>query len=221
MTDDEITTPDNLTEDEARMLVDDLKHALERAYELLSAIIATEAWKTLGYTSLEVMWEKELSSTDMIRVPRDQRRELARAMSGEGMSQRKIAKLLGVNNATISRDLAPESVANATPEIQVTESEVQQAVRAAEKAVDHSDRPEKAKAGAALRAADQVKYGTSELDTKTAEQYAAEDSAGDELIERISFLHSWTTDNSQLLTRATIEIAIQDVRNYLNELESM
>ena len=63
--------------------------------------------------SLEEWTEKRLGGYVRMAVP--ERKEAAAELRDEGMTQREIAGVLGVDAATINRDLRPEPVADATP----------------------------------------------------------------------------------------------------------
>jgi hypothetical protein len=52
-------------------------------------------------------------SDEPMRLPREERQQLVAMLAGEGMSTRAIAPIVGVNNATVQRDIT--GVANATP----------------------------------------------------------------------------------------------------------
>lgn len=79
--------------------------------ELESAVIAAKngsAHVALGYPS----WTAYLSDTlgrEPLRLDATERRELVAYLSGEGMSTRAIAPIVGVAHKTVARDLAPVS----------------------------------------------------------------------------------------------------------------
>jgi transposase len=69
-------------------------------------------WLALGYESWSGWCDCEL---DGFKLPSLERREVVAELSGEGMSQRAIADVVGANQATVSRDLAAHD-ANASPQ---------------------------------------------------------------------------------------------------------
>lgn len=105
-----------LTEADARALIQRGRAAILKAVEAMAELRAVlpplwegQAWTVLGYPSWEAMCQAEFG----IRLPRVERKRLAEELADEGMGVRAIAFGLGVDPATISRDL---SVANATPD---------------------------------------------------------------------------------------------------------
>lgn len=64
-----------------------------------------KAWESLGYASFDELWERRYSSLG-VRISREERPELVAALRGIGQTQQGIADKLGVNHATVSRDLA-------------------------------------------------------------------------------------------------------------------
>ena len=80
---------------------------------LLREALARNAWGVLGYASPGA-YAKDRWGETLAGLTPEMRREVSRELSAVGMSTRAIAPVLGVNNATVSRDLA--RVADATPD---------------------------------------------------------------------------------------------------------
>ena len=80
---------------------------LDTLKELLTEARDGEIHKALGLKS----WTAYLADAVNVQVPeRDDRKELAQFLSGEGASQRAIAKMLNVSQKTVDRDLEDEEV---------------------------------------------------------------------------------------------------------------
>lgn len=78
--------------------------------EIVSAYTERD-WVTLGYRSFEDYVESEFSET-RLRLSAEERREAVTVLRAAGMSQRAIGSTLGVDAATVNRDL--RTVADAT-----------------------------------------------------------------------------------------------------------
>lgn len=90
-----------------------VREGMEKMQHLVDEAKAGNAHLSLGYPS----WTAYLSDTlgsEPLRLPRDQRQELVGYLSGEGMSTRAIAPIVGADQATVVRDLATGD-ANASP----------------------------------------------------------------------------------------------------------
>lgn len=89
------------------------RESLEKLQALVAEAQEGQAHVALGYAS----WTAYLADVlgeEPLRLPRDQRQALVGYLAGEGMSTRAIAPIVGVDNATVHRDL--RRVADATPE---------------------------------------------------------------------------------------------------------
>jgi hypothetical protein len=78
------------------------------------------AWKALGYESWNEYIKSEFNHAPL-HLPRDERRAVVALLRGQGMSARAIAPALGIDRATVDRDL--QGGANAPPDsefVQVT-----------------------------------------------------------------------------------------------------
>jgi hypothetical protein len=96
-----------------RLLVGAINDNLAKLYELVEQAKAGEIHKVLGYPS----WTAYVADvfSVQVRLDRQQRRELVGYLSGESMSQRAIADVVGADQATVSRDLRARD-ADASPE---------------------------------------------------------------------------------------------------------
>jgi hypothetical protein len=97
-----------------RLLVGTINDNLAKLYELVEQAKAGEIHKALGYPS----WTAYVADvfTVQVRLDRGQRRELVGYLSGEGMSQRAIADVIGVDQKTVSNDLRLPGEENSSPE---------------------------------------------------------------------------------------------------------
>lgn len=86
-----------------RLLVATIDNNLAKLHGLVEEAKHGEIHKALGFPS----WTAYLADAFQvqIRIDRDKRRELVGYLSGEGMSQRAIASVVGVDQKTVSNDL--------------------------------------------------------------------------------------------------------------------
>jgi hypothetical protein len=96
-----------------RLLVDTINDNIAKLYELVQEAKRGDVHVALGFPS----WTAYLADVFavQIRLTRQQRRELVGYLSGEGMSQRAIADVVGADQATVSRDLAGDATASREP----------------------------------------------------------------------------------------------------------
>lgn len=80
---------------------------------LIREALNRNAWAVLGYASPGA-YAKDRFGESLSKLTPEIRRNVVRELSNAGMSTRAIAPVVGVNNATVSRDLA--GVADATPD---------------------------------------------------------------------------------------------------------
>ena len=112
----EVAAPQKLSEKEAKALdkkiraaSDKLSTQTESLLNLLEQAAAGSIHEALGMSS----WTAWFMDAVQITISdRFERKELAKMMSGKGMSQRSIAGVLGVAQKTIDRDLEGEEVAD-------------------------------------------------------------------------------------------------------------
>lgn len=99
--------------DRIRLLAETVAEQVEKMADLIDQAIVGSAWLALGYQSWTAYVAEEFGGI-LPRLDREPRREFIRELNSRGMSTRAIAPVVGVDNATVSRDLA--RVASATPE---------------------------------------------------------------------------------------------------------
>lgn len=109
------TAPTTLDADSARRLTERIRYTalsvrdgMEKLQRLVQEAKNGEAHEALGYAS----WTAYLSDVlgaEPLRLPRDQRQELVGYLSGEGMSTRAIAPIVGVSDRTVSADMQVRS----------------------------------------------------------------------------------------------------------------
>jgi hypothetical protein len=105
-----------------RLLVGTINDNLDKLYELVEQAKAGAIHKALDYPS----WTAYVADTIKIqvRLDRGQRRELVGYLSGEGMSQRAIADVVGVDQKTVSNDLRRPGEENSSPEPELVDAGV-------------------------------------------------------------------------------------------------
>jgi len=93
-----------------RLLVNSIGESMTKLYALVNEAKAAQIHLALGYAS----WPAYVADAFQvqIRLDREQRRELVGWLSGEGMSQRAIAEVVGSSVGTVNADLG---VQNRTP----------------------------------------------------------------------------------------------------------
>lgn len=94
------------TEIEARASIDRAKGMLNGFWQEVRWQVENRAWESLGYDSLNEMWNAEYASMN-VGISRAERPELVSAMRSAGQTQREIANKLGVGTMTVNRDLNP------------------------------------------------------------------------------------------------------------------
>lgn len=106
----------NLT-DEIRYDLADMAEAYERVMPKIREALTRLAWDALGYRSAGEYVSEEFGGA-LGRLDQEARRGVVRELAAAGMSTRTIAPVVGVNNATVHRDLHRDlsGVADATPE---------------------------------------------------------------------------------------------------------
>ena len=97
-----------------RRMVNAVNEHLSKLQELVDEAKRGDIHVALGYPS----WTAYLADvfTVQVRFDREQRRELVAYLSGEGMSQRAIADVVGVGVGTVNRDLDAAGVPDGTPQ---------------------------------------------------------------------------------------------------------
>lgn len=90
-----------------------IRDGLFKLRNLVDEAKASNAWQVLGYPSWTAYLADALGSEPM-RLSREDRQELVEYLSGEGMSTRAIAPIVGVHHDTVATDLKA-GVGNPTP----------------------------------------------------------------------------------------------------------
>lgn len=93
----------------------------EKLTQLIHEAQQGKAHEALGYRSWTEYVSQVFSDTPLMRLSRDERKELVGELASQGMSTRAIAPVVGTNYSTVSRDLK-ESVANATDQPRMVQS---------------------------------------------------------------------------------------------------
>lgn len=101
-----------LTNSAARDLTDRIKGYVEAAWDLIKQAYALRVWTALGYGSWDEYCAAEFDRAH-IRLPREERQEVVASLRDIGMSTRAIAAATGMDQSTVSRQLAGD--ANASP----------------------------------------------------------------------------------------------------------
>lgn len=92
-----------------------VRDGLFKLRNLVDEAKRSNAWNVLGYPS----WTAYLADTladEPMRLGRDERQELVGYLSGEGLSTRAIAPIVGVDQKTVSNDLRREEFSSPVPE---------------------------------------------------------------------------------------------------------
>lgn len=103
-----------------KLAASSIREGLFKLQNLVDEAKNSNAWKILGFAS----WTAYLVDTlgdEPMRVSKERRQELVGYLSGEGLSSRAIAPIVGVDRKTVDRDIA--GGANVPPADNATESE--------------------------------------------------------------------------------------------------
>lgn len=98
--------------EDAKRRLDRVKSGVERIWDDLVALYQGRAWLALGYSSWDALCDAELDGA-RIALPREARREVVGELRTAGMSTRAIGVAVGVDHATVVRDLQSPTGANA------------------------------------------------------------------------------------------------------------
>ena len=93
--------PTDLTHDEARTLVDNVRQSLEQVRDDILRLWSGRGWIALGYAS----WDELCDAEFRVRLQLQDRQAVTRELSDSGMSNRGIASAVGVDEHTVRRDL--------------------------------------------------------------------------------------------------------------------
>lgn len=99
--------------EEAERLTERIRHAAtsfveekEKLTRFIGEAQEGRAWEALGFRSWTEYVAQVFSDTPLMRLPRDERRELVAELSEAGMSTRAIAPVVGVQQPAVVKDLA-------------------------------------------------------------------------------------------------------------------
>lgn len=95
----------HLSATDARTLTDRIRGGLSVAYDGLVQAWEGRADLALGYESWDAYCAGEFTEGRMVRLDREQRREIVSSMRAAGMSTRAIGAGLGVPQSTVDRDV--------------------------------------------------------------------------------------------------------------------
>lgn len=93
-----------LSADAARELTDQIRQTLRIGHDLIIQAFRGRAWSALGYQTWDAYCAGEFNEARMVRLDREQRREIVAEMKQAGMSNRAIASGIGVDYKTVMRD---------------------------------------------------------------------------------------------------------------------
>jgi len=110
----DIAAKRDLTEVEARGLVDSIRVDIEDVGVRIATAYLGRAWVALGHPSWDAMCTAEFDGA-RLRVPREQRAEQVQSLRSAGLSTRAIGAALGIDKSTVRRDLpaAPDGAPGA------------------------------------------------------------------------------------------------------------
>lgn len=111
----EIVVSVDLSAVEARELTDRIRQTLRVGHDLIVRAFEGRAWTALGYESWDAYCAGEFADARMVRLDREQRREIVAQMRDAGMSTRAIGSAIGASVGTVHQDIAA-TVQNRTDE---------------------------------------------------------------------------------------------------------
>lgn len=97
------------THEEARALTDRIKIAVEGTWQLIREAYTSRTWAVLGYDSWDAYCATEFGET-RLKIPREERQEVAASLRDSGLSMRAIGAATGVSHTQISNDLKSAGV---------------------------------------------------------------------------------------------------------------
>lgn len=110
-----LEVPAALTAEQARELTDEIRQTLRVGHDLIIRAFRGSAWSALGYATWDAYCAGEFAEARMIRLDREQRREIVAEMRQAGMPIRAIAQGIGVSPTTVEKDIAPLSQSGTEP----------------------------------------------------------------------------------------------------------
>ncbi len=93
-----------MDEADARQLTDEIKAAVQVAWELIVMAYEEHAWRALGYDSWDTYCIQEFG-TSRLKVPREERSELVLSLRQHGLKIEDIASATGLGYGTVHREL--------------------------------------------------------------------------------------------------------------------
>lgn len=96
---------DDLTAEQARALTDRIRQTLTVSHDLITAAYKGRAWVALGYETWDGYCQGEFSEARMIRLDREQRREIVAEMRQAGMTNRAIGSAIGISDRQVGTDV--------------------------------------------------------------------------------------------------------------------
>ena len=96
---------DVMSVDEARTLTDKIKRNLDTDWQLVIEAFQRRADRALGYPDWDVYVASEFSGC-RIRLPREKRAAVCKALLEAGLSRRAIAAVVGIDKNTVQADLS-------------------------------------------------------------------------------------------------------------------
>ncbi len=109
---DSLVDTEDAEESAARQITDQIKTAVEGAWNLIREAYTSRAWAALGYDSWDGYCSAEFG-TSRLRLPREERQEIVGSLRDAGLSVRAIAAATGLGVGTVHA--ASAGVQNRTP----------------------------------------------------------------------------------------------------------
>lgn len=98
------------TAEDARVLTDRIKVAVEGTWQLIREAYVSRAWAALGYDTWDAYCAAEFG-TSRLALPREERREIVASLRESGLSTRAIGAAVGISEATVRREMSTASSA--------------------------------------------------------------------------------------------------------------
>ncbi len=119
----EIVEDGPLSAQDARALTDEIRQTLRVGHDLIIRAYRGQAWSVLGYRDWDSYCAGEFAEARMIRLDREQRREIVVEMRKAGMSARSIGSAVGVSVPTVLADVKRSHEAGASLPDRITRSD--------------------------------------------------------------------------------------------------
>lgn len=95
---------EDLSAEDARTLTDQIRQTLRVGHDLIIRAFQGRAWTALGYSTWDAYCAGEFNEARMVRLDREQRKEIVADMRVAGMSTGAIASSLGISDETARTD---------------------------------------------------------------------------------------------------------------------